>query len=330
MFWSLDSMDEQPFGQLIALFRRRRGLNQADVAPLLARFGFRFPPQLSLLEGGTWQTHPERALIQELARLYSLSPREESYLLRQADIPPSATEQQSIIMRFGSFLFDLSSVACVVNMHWQLVAWNESFADLYDSRGSLKSRTSESKLRHSPFQAAGRSSAFAQAETEQDKHLDEFVALVENMSIFTMLFSHKSRLRAILEPDEWSKIARFLLIRFWRTTLPMFNQHWYPLGQPAWVEQLEDDMRALSAPDNQEFMDMSMQIRRALESDSGWADPHVQLLNNFLYDRLLFRQQGYQLQLIPTVMSDARFLFVQFQRTDIPESYTPTLQDKYL
>ena len=110
----------------------------------------------------------------------------------------------------------------------------------------------------------------------------------------------------------------------------MFNQHWYPLGQPAWVEQLEDDMRALSAPDNQEFMDMSMQIRRALESDSGWADPHVQLLNNFLYDRLLFRQQGYQLQLIPTVMSDARFLFVQFQRTDIPESYTPTLQDKYL
>ena len=158
MFWSLDSLDEQSFGQLIASFRRRRGLNQADVAPLLARFGFRFPPQLSLLEGGTWQTRPERALVQELARLYTLSPREESLLLRQADIPPSATEQQSIIMRFGTTFLDFSSPACILNLHWQLVAWNEAFAELYDSSDSVRPRTPEFKGSEPSIQAASHSS----------------------------------------------------------------------------------------------------------------------------------------------------------------------------
>jgi hypothetical protein len=340
MFWSLDSMDEQTFGQLVGLFRRRRGLNQADVAPLLTRFGFRFPPQLSLLEGGTWPTRPERALIQELARLYTLSPREESFLLRQADIPPSPTEQQSIIMRFGTILLDFSSPACVVNMHWQLVAWNEAFAEFYDSNESLSPRTFQFKGSVSSIQAASQPSdltvsnnrrsskegaSLAQDPIEpsptasalsQGAQRDGSLVLQENLSIFALLFSQTSGLRKILEPDDWNKLTQFFLIRFWRTSLPMLNQHWYPSGVPPWIAQLEEDMQSQPIPENQEFSEMSGRIRRSLESDGGWADPHTQLLNNFLYDRVLFRQLGAQFQVIPTGMSDARFLFLPFQRTD--------------
>jgi hypothetical protein len=353
MFWSLESMDEQTFGQLIASFRRRRGLNQADVAPLLAGFGFRYPPQLSLLEGGTWQTCPERSLIQEFARLYTLSQREESFLLRQADILPSATEQQSIIMRFGTTLLDFSSPACVLNMHWQLVAWNEAFAELYDCSENLRSRTSRFKGPDSSLQAASRSSdlvlgrsSYSSPEVDappdssipsssapnrpRDAHLEDFLVLRESLSVFALLFSRRSRLREILEPDEWNKLAQFFLTRFWRTSLPLFNQHWYPSGEPSWIIQLEKDMQTLPVPENQEFSEMSGQIRRALESDGGWADPHTQLLNNFLHNRLMFRQLGSQFQLIPTVMSDARFLFIQFQRTDASEPFVPTPQNRYL
>ncbi|PWT72533.1 MAG: hypothetical protein C5B60_09445 [Chloroflexi bacterium] len=355
MFWSLDSMDEQTFGQLIALFRRRRGLNQADVAPLLASFGFRFPPQLSLLEGGTWPTRPERALIQELARLYTLSPREESFLMRQADILPSSTEQQSIIMRFGTTLLDFSSPACVVNMHWQLIAWNEAFAEFYDSSENLGLRTSQFKGSMLSVQAASQpsdltlsrgrissreESSLAKDPTEpsssasalsQGVQGDDSLVLQENLSIFALLFGQTSRLRKIIEPDDWSKLAQFFLVRFWRTSLPMFNQHWYPSGVPPWIAKLEEDMQSRPIPENQEFSEMSGRIRRSLESEGGWADPHTQLLNNFLHDRLLFRQLGAQFQVIPTSMSDARFLFLPFQRTDSPGLVAEALYNrKYL
>jgi hypothetical protein len=354
MFWSLDSMDEQTFGQLIASLRRRRGLNQADVAPLLARFAVRFPPQLSLLEGGSWQTRPDRGLIQEFVRLYTLSPREESFLLRQADILPSATEQQSILMRFGAILLDFSSPACVLNMHWQLVAWNEAFAGLYDGGEHLRSGASRFMGRDSSFQAAshtsdltrGSSSAGSQevdarsnslpapppleSDLPRGVRLDDALVLQENLSVFTLLFSRASKLRAILEPDEWNKLAQFLLIRLWRTSLPMFNQYWYPSEKPPWILELEADMQALPLPENQEFFEMSSRIRSTLEADGGWADPHTQMLNNFLHDRLMFRQLHAQFQLIPTVMSDARFLFLLFQRTDVPGSLAPTLQSRYL
>ena len=224
MFWSLDSMDEQTFGQLIASFRRRRGLNQADVAPLLARFAVRFPPQLSLLEGGSWQTRPDRGLIQEFARLYTLSPREESFLLRQADILPSATEQQSILMRFGAILLDFSSPACVLNMHWQLVAWNDAFAGLYDGGEYLRSGTSRFMGPDRSLQAASRTpnltlgsnnkasqegdnrpnGPIASSPLESDRlrgvRLDDILVLKENLSIFALLFSRTSKLRSDLRP----------------------------------------------------------------------------------------------------------------------------------
>jgi hypothetical protein len=351
MFWSLDSMDEQTFGQLIALFRRRRGLNQADVAPLLAQFGFRFSPQLSLLEGGTWQARPERALIQELARLYTLSPYEQSALFRQADIFPSSTEQQAIIMRFGRTLFDFSSPACVLNMHWQLVAWNEAFAALYDSSNSLSPLTSMVKGLGSSIQAAaqpnelslgGRADTSSEVAPLRDlgapssskaaslhgiQHEDALV-LQENLSIFVLLFSHTSRLRRVLEVDEWSKLAQYLLVRFWRTSLPLFNRHWYASGEPPWIAELQESMLARPIPESQEFSEMSGRVRQTLEADGGWADPYTQLVNGLLYDRLLFRQLGAQFQLIPTHMSDARFLFVLFQRTDSTEPLSPALQKK--
>ena len=110
----------------------------------------------------------------------------------------------------------------------------------------------------------------------------------------------------------------------------MFNQYWYPSEEPPWILELEADMQALPLPENQEFFEMSGRIRSILEADGGWADPHTQLLNNFLHDRLMFRQLNAQFQLIPTVMSDARFLFLQFQRTDMPGSVVPTLQNQYL
>jgi hypothetical protein len=155
--------------------------------------------------------------------------------------------------------------------------------------------------------------------------------LQENLSIFALLFSQTSRLRKIVEPDDWSKLTQFFLVRFWRTSLPMFNQHWYSSGIPPWITKLEEDMQSKPVPENQDFSELSGRIRRSLETEGGWADPHTQLLNNFLHDRLMFRQLGAQFQVIPSGMSDARFLCLLFQRTDSPGSVAETLHNqKYL
>jgi len=354
MFWSLNSLEEQTFGQLIAAFRRRRGLSQQDVAPLLARFGFRFAPQLSLLEGGTWPTQPDRALIHELAGLYTLSPFEESCLLRQADLLPSGTEQQSILMRFGTTLLDFSSPACVLNAHWQLVAWNETFAALYDGSERLETPSSRFPFPESALQAASHApaapsspttSSTSSAPSASPSSASErrgrstppaagspagLLTLQENLNFLLLLFGRTSRLRALLEAEEWTKLAQFFLIRFWRTTLPLLNPHWYTPAEPAWLRQLEAELRALPVPENQEFAELSDRIRHSLEADGGWADPHSQLSNNWLQDRLLFRQLGVPFHVIPTLMSDARFLFLQFQRIHLSEPLVATRQSHYL
>ncbi|MGO8951674.1 MAG: helix-turn-helix domain-containing protein [Ktedonobacterales bacterium] len=342
MFWSLDSPEEQTFGQLLAAYRRRRGLSQADVAPLLVHFGFRFPPQISLLEGGAWPAHPDRPLIREFARLYTLSPREETLLLRQADILPSATEQQSIILRFASTMLEFYSPVCILNAHWQLVTWNEPFAAYYDGGdgGNKRPAAPQSQLTDPALWAAsapihprtaslperpGRPDTAAGAELVGD-----FLSLKENLNFLLLLFSRQSRLRSILAADEWNKLARFFLIRFWRTSLPLFNQHWNPAAGPAWILEAGEEVQALPVPDKQEFLEISDQIRGNLETDGGWADPHAQLTNTFLHDRLIFRQQHRQIQLIPTVMSDARFLCLQFQHCYPPELPDETSQQRYL
>ncbi len=343
MFWSLDSLEEQTFGQLVAAFRRRRGLSQADVAPLLASFGFRFPPQISLLEGGTWPARPDRGLVQEFTRLYTLSPREESYLLRQADIPPSATEQQSVILRFAATMLEFSSPACILNAHWQLVAWNEPFAAYYDgSTATQMPAPSVRAQRPDPsLQAASAPSYSSLLPTPgrngspDDHHSestgeDSFLVLKENLNFLVLLFSRRSRLRASLATDEWYKLARYFLIRFWRSSLPLFNQHWHSPSGPAWIQAATAEAEALAVPDNQEFLEMSNEIRSSLESEGGWANPHVQLTNTFLHDRLIFRAQRWQLEVIPTVMSDARFLFVQFQHAYAPLPLTEMAQQRFL
>jgi len=323
----MNKLDEQTLGRILAEFRNQIGQTGSEVVPYLKAslrgtgYSYWSTNRISLVEKNQ-TSRPEIEILRAFSDFYRLTPWEYTVLLRAADYPPTEEQLHEMRLNVSPILAEIGVPSYVLNYRYELVLWNDAFAQLYDPApptfaGTMmreQLREDIENPREVWREEVNALTEGANSPAGNQSSLDSPLQLQVGMPYFLFLWSRQGRFRQQTAHEEWERVVDFVLVRFWRTVKPLIQPHWNltPEGEPGEPEWLHNVIRRLSnlpAPDGQDFAERSQRTRALLGSDR--RDKQVQLLRNRLYDRLFFRQGRLRFQWVNSEMEDARFTLVQ-------------------
>ena len=331
-------LGEQTVGRILTYYRNRLGLRVVDVKPMLPA-SWR-ESKISLLENDH-AARPTRDILGMFAREYGISPLEYTYLLRAADYPPTEQEARAVYHRFQSGGAPTLYPAFVLTYRYDLVCWNQSFAELFTSADSASAttRSAELILPQDPDFAAFRedgSPPFGSLPFESSASISEsptgaaatesaplfplrvgksFFELLFDRRLCSRFFDYQGEIDHLVpvsqnEKEPGTRLVDYFLNRFWRETMSLVQVDWVPRERqqeplPLWLVELYRRMATLGV-EGAEFVEASARIRKKLTGS--WNDPSVQLIENaFLSDALLIQRRNGTHLLMPKELADARF-----------------------